>query len=104
VIRYYSLFFGSLNNTVSTHTQQRDYHAPRSAEPHELSWTMQDGPSEDINLQVTTKRKRNVMEEVYHVTMKVFSFISCLRTAATLNAMNPDHGNQSLNPQIPENR
>jgi hypothetical protein len=64
---------------------------------------MQDGPSEGINLQATTQRKRNVTEEVYHVTMKEFSFISCLRTGAILNAVNLDQGTQSLHPEISQN-
>ena len=33
---------------------------------------------------------------MHHVTMKVFSFISCLRTRASLDAMNLDQGTESL--------
>lgn len=60
--------------------------------PHELCRTMQDVSAEGINLQATTKRKRNLTEEVYHVTLKVFSFISCLRTGVSLYAMTLESG------------
>lgn len=53
---------------------------------------MQDVSAEGINLQATTKRKRNLTEEVYHVTLKVFSFISCLRTGVSLYAMALESG------------
>jgi len=59
---------------------------------------MQDVSLEGINLRAKTKWKRNLTKEVYHVTMKMFSFISCLRTTAIVDAMNLDQGNESFHP------